>query len=1093
MRLRNRAPLRARRSTFEQLEHRTLLTVAPAPALASSAFISPHASLEVASLAPLVERATQEDILDASRGNVVSLAGAHSLQSTAIIATTAGSFDVVVLGNPSDADLSAAAEEWLEEQETAAEILSISRGHTLRYVGRDAPLQSLLALLNGGDGNKIVEYETGAAYLAALADDETLVLELDADSETASAFDTRQESWAIKRQAIQASGALKQLGQQAAVRRWLREQAKQDGPQIQTTEFITGPDTAVRGQPLTYTLEGPLPAPATFTFEIDWNNDDIVDQSLTAVSGTTVAHTFTDFARDANNQIIPTGFDIQVEVTDGTGPVGTSSHRTTVLVYDLQPDTANPSLNNLVVGMSEGDDLLGFTDGLTASDVIVLGSSNGVDFDLQETVSNVTGRVIVYAQSGDDLVAAVTLSQKSVEIYAGYGNDGVIGSGLADSIYGGQGNDTIGGSMGADFLFGEDGDDIVFGGILEQGADAGDTILGGDGSDFLLGEEGNDVIEGGVGDDYLVGMSDNDTLVGGIGDDLYLYSDLAQGADKIIEPADVDLDVLDFRSYPGAVHFDLSSTGVQQLTPGDSSTSIQILDPGPTQPPSSTAIEIIAGSPYADSLQGGARNDWLLGGEGDDTILGGEGDDIVLGSLFVDDESYQPLDGNDLLDGGPGDDSIGGMSGNDTLLGGAGNDYMLGEGLLEFEDVVSGSDQIYGGDGDDYIAGFEGADTIEGGDGDDAIFGWYDDFEVEQSLTDSADIIDSGTGDDRVWGGAGDDQIFGGPGVDALFGGPGADTLGGGAGRNLLVGGTGADSLAGGDDEDIVAGDDVSFWANEVAIADVLDEWLDAGEYVSRVSHLSGETGGQNGTTFLSAATIVVDNVSDSLLGADGRDWYPDAQLGNSLGDAVAGEVQRPNTRPTWSGSSSVNATTGTTQSVLNLLNNLSDSEDSDATLALEVISNSNPGMLPSASIDPATGQLTVAYATNAGSAGLASGQIVLSATDPDGFGTQVILTLFYGPPNNSPPIIHEFFAWQVDAYFAIVDGHVIDEYPGGLTIHFGSLLEGFTTTTTPGGWFTLVVPMDLHEDWEGTITAWTFDPQGLQSNLIIRGITGWI
>ncbi|RWH78852.1 MAG: calcium-binding protein [Mesorhizobium sp.] len=75
------------------------------------------------------------------------------------------------------------------------------------------------------------------------------------------------------------------------------------------------------------------------------------------------------------------------------------------------------------------------------------------------------------------------------------------------------------------------------------------------------------------------------------------------------------------------------------------------------------------GGAGADDIIGGAGTDWLKGGAGDDEISGGEGADGVRGDT-----------GDDVLDGGAGSDDVRGGAGDDILNGGAGRDRLAGEG-----------------------------------------------------------------------------------------------------------------------------------------------------------------------------------------------------------------------------------------------------------------------------------------------------------------------------------------------------------------------------------------------------------------------------
>ena len=61
--------------------------------------------------------------------------------------------------------------------------------------------------------------------------------------------------------------------------------------------------------------------------------------------------------------------------------------------------------------------------------------------------------------------------------------------------------------------------------------------------------------------------------------------------------------------------------------------------------------------------------------------------------------------------------------------------------------------------------------------------------------TQRADVLNSGSGSDSIYGLAGDDILRGFAGNDRLFGGDGNDVLDGGLGNDTLQGGNGTDTL----------------------------------------------------------------------------------------------------------------------------------------------------------------------------------------------------------------------------------------------------------------------------------------------------------
>ncbi len=127
-------------------------------------------------------------------------------------------------------------------------------------------------------------------------------------------------------------------------------------------------------------------------------------------------------------------------------------------------------------------------------------------------------------------------------LYAGAGNDTIIGNIGNDNLFGEEGNDTLSGNAGDDYLRGEDGDDKLYGDAGKDfldGGDGNDKLYGGADNDRLFGDSGNDALFGGdgdddldgsLGDDLLYGEAGNDKLFGSIGNDTLNGS---EGNDKL--------------------------------------------------------------------------------------------------------------------------------------------------------------------------------------------------------------------------------------------------------------------------------------------------------------------------------------------------------------------------------------------------------------------------------------------------------------------------------------------------------------------------------------------------------------------------------
>ena len=107
------------------------------------------------------------------------------------------------------------------------------------------------------------------------------------------------------------------------------------------------------------------------------------------------------------------------------------------------------------------------------------------------------------------------------------------------------------GRAGTDNLFGQSGVDELYGGT------GIDELSGGDNNDLkLYGGSGNDIIVGGDNADRLFGGYGADTLTGGAGNDDFVYLDLKDTNDTILDFMDagndqIDLSAIDANSATG--------------------------------------------------------------------------------------------------------------------------------------------------------------------------------------------------------------------------------------------------------------------------------------------------------------------------------------------------------------------------------------------------------------------------------------------------------------------------------------------------------------------------------------------------------------
>lgn len=244
---------------------------------------------------------------------------------------------------------------------------------------------------------------------------------------------------------------------------------------------LAGPSASVRGEPISFLLSATDPSSvdqaAPFTFEIDWDGNGSTDQTVVGPSGITIDHVFLASGTHA----------VKLVATDKDGGTSASaSHLVTTTDWSFRPDPLDPLKTDLIWGGTPGLDAFGFVPGFVLTQA--LNNQFFLTGPQITFVGTYTGKLIVYAQDGDDLVFADVLN-------------GPVW------FFGGDGNDVLVGGRGSDRLDGGAGHDILFGGTLESDGD--DTLRGGAGDDLLVGHFGADLLQGGLGSDLLIAGSLN--------------------------------------------------------------------------------------------------------------------------------------------------------------------------------------------------------------------------------------------------------------------------------------------------------------------------------------------------------------------------------------------------------------------------------------------------------------------------------------------------------------------------------------------------------------------------------------------------------
>ncbi|WP_298261961.1 LEPR-XLL domain-containing protein [uncultured Litoreibacter sp.] len=494
--------------------------------------------------------------------------------------------------------------------------------------------------------------------------------------------------------------------------------------------------------------------------------------------------------------------------------------------------------------------------GGTEGDFVIGGAANDV-------IDGEQGADVIFGDHGaltwTDGLLTLAISTGADETTGGA--DAIIGGSEGDIIVGGSAGDLISGIDGADLIFGDHAEVILAGGLLvsahtramDLGDGGADTILGGDGDDVIMGGEAGDTIFGGDGNDAIIGdggeveyesggqviklfrtttegLGDDDTIRSGNGDDFVLAG---FGADDVNAGEGGDLILGD----NGLIVL----SGGNLLTVETTATTLGGID------------QIVAGNGN-DAVLGGTEGDNIDAGDGDDLVFGDFGKLLFAGGALARATSTDTVEGGaDTITLGAGNDiALGGADG-DMISGGIGMDIILGDAGIIIRDadgdvtsldavhtiapVNGGDDEIDSGDGNDVVFGGTGADQILTGMGNDLAFGDHGGIErlvdgaidlSQLPLTTAAALPFSFTSRDiGVNDGGAGDRIIMGLGDDIAVGGQGGDWISGGDGQDDLIGGhticegaDGDDAIDAGAGDDVVAGDNAEILRRD----DTLDQ-----------------------------------------------------------------------------------------------------------------------------------------------------------------------------------------------------------------------------------------------------------------------------
>jgi Ca2+-binding RTX toxin-like protein len=481
---------------------------------------------------------------------------------------------------------------------------------------------------------------------------------------------------------------------------------------------------------------------------------------------------------------------------------------------------------------------------------------------------------ILHGGDGNDFLSTVGTND---QLYGDAGDDTLLAGNGDDLLDGGDGADILDASSGNDTLYGGAGDDTLLGGFGD------DKLYGGDDNDLITDPSGNNIVDGGAGDDQIIMANGNDNVIGGDGNDeitLGAGNDIANGgtgADKLFGGAGNDVldggPGLDNDTIDGGDNVD---TATYASATAGVTVTLGLVNPDGTPMAQNTigagidtlsAIEILAGSNFNDTLTGDGLNNILNGGDGNDILDGAGGDDGLDGGSGTD--TLRGSLGADINDGGTGVDTVDYSSSPSAVT------INLTDALNELGGFAEGDQLNFDINPQDGIRETRTVEIIKGSAFDDILTG--DNLGIQFEGLGGSDTMTGGTGNDALLGGEGNDTISGLAGNDVLQGGNGSDQLDGGTNglTQVSIAITGTPpvvnvTVTGGDRADYSD----STAAVTVQLADGLPEagGFAAGDVLTGIEHIVGSSFNDTLIGDAGVNAIFGNAGSDIIAGGGGRD-----------------------------------------------------------------------------------------------------------------------------------------------------------------------------------------------------------------------------
>ena len=181
---------------------------------------------------------------------------------------------------------------------------------------------------------------------------------------------------------------------------------------------------------------------------------------------------------------------VSTRSTSAISPAPTSRWWTVDLAATIGGTAGDGQTDTVAVDATNGDDVAIVSS--FGGEVSVLGLSAQVTIDHAESGD----KLVINALAGDDVIEASGLEAGKIalQLFAGAGDDIVIGSAGNDAIDGGDGDDVLLGGAGNDTISGGGGDDLIIDGdgnntfVVSNPLDGHDIVSGFDG-DALGGQD----------------------------------------------------------------------------------------------------------------------------------------------------------------------------------------------------------------------------------------------------------------------------------------------------------------------------------------------------------------------------------------------------------------------------------------------------------------------------------------------------------------------------------------------------------------------------------------------------------------------------